>query len=189
VIAPSAVPEDVGRLADAATADHGARWRLRNLAPDHDAAARWADAWLAGRSRPESARLPVTLVAPAAAPRFGPSRRLALMRLRLRDPAGFARCARDPDVASEHVPGATIADTLYVGGDMAGAARAYRAEIAAAPERHDAWAGLLLTRRGRVPRSDPLVARPEQVRALYRAIITRGGAVDPEAVADWLAAG
>jgi HEXXH motif-containing protein len=153
---------DLRRLAADLTADHHAKWRLRNLAVDEDAVAALVRGWSA--ADPAPAALPASRVLTGDDPRLGDD------RLQL---AGAL-------VAGRPTPGASAADRLLLGGDHAGAAGAYLAALARRPGEVDLWAGLAVAcgRRAAGPGDELLHRRPELVRAVYEAVRAAGGVGD-----------
>ncbi|MFS8101463.1 HEXXH motif domain-containing protein [Lentzea alba] len=173
-------PDDVVVLATALAADHLAGWRLRHLRPDPAVVADLARAWRAGRSRP-----PVVLsraeVPPTPVPDGSWSRsRATLIRFGLTD-AGQA--------GLHAVPDATAADFAYAAGRFADAARGYRAELRADPDRPASLVGLglALAATGSTPAARALLHRPELVRAVHRELrCTAAEIPGPEDVAAWI---
>jgi HEXXH motif-containing protein len=173
------VPPAPLSLARAAHRDHATSWRLRNVRPDPEQVAGWADAWLAGRACPRLGHTEATAV-DGRGPM--PSNvRVALFRQRLAFP-GERR---------EHVDGASQADVLYVAGRFAEAADAYRRQLDRDPDDLASWAGLALVRRSLPTRAtSALTECPESVYALHQAILARTGAApDAEELAGWIAEG
>jgi HEXXH motif-containing protein len=178
------VDEEVAELATAAAFDHHAGWRLRHLRPDPALVDELSRAWLAGRARP-----PAIIDHPDPAPTPVPdgpwsSARTDLLRLGLTGAGRSRLLARWRDV-----PGATEADFAYATGQWADAARGYRSELAAQPDRPASLVGLglALAASGPTPGGRALLRRPELVRAVHRTICrTTRAAPTPEAMAEWL---
>jgi HEXXH motif-containing protein len=152
------VPADLLLLARNASLDHQATWSLTNRVPDP---ARVAE--LAGVPR-AAALEPVTPE---------PSRRTALLRLKLADPEAFDRF----DIAD--LPGATEADLAFVNGDNVVAAARYLAQLRADPRRPGPWIGLGLARG-----SAALLEQPDLVRAVHQQM---ADPPDPVHLAEWIA--
>ncbi|WP_394621418.1 HEXXH motif domain-containing protein [Lentzea sp. JNUCC 0626] len=174
------VPQDVLVLADLLAADHRAGWRLRHLRPDPAIVAVTTDAWLAGRARPpvvlEPADLPPTPVPDGPWPRC----RATLTRLGTSEVGQELRHA---------VPGATDADFALTAGRWTDAARGYRAELRADPDRPASLVGLglALNGSGSNPAARALLHRPELVRAVHRELRrTARDVPTPEKLAWWL---
>lgn len=160
-----AVPEPAATLADFAAVHHRTSWRAHHVRPAPPSVlAAAAASVLTGatatgaadpaghtvRTDPEGCRLDVLAL---------------LARLRLTDPAAFARLRN----GSDDVPGSSPADLALVAGDLARAETLYAAELDRSDRspRPSAWAGLGLTLRARGTRPSPLLLdRPEFVRAL-----------------------
>jgi HEXXH motif-containing protein len=180
------VPAGLGALVAAVGADHYAGWRIRYLRPDHGTVADLADTWLAGGAHPTVARLS-TDRAPTPVPDGSWSHaRTDLIRLSVADPSD-GRNALSRIWSS--VPGATAADFAYATGRFTDAARGYRAELAADPDRPAAWVGLglALSGLGVTPAARALLHYPEVVRAVHRRIRARTRTVPaPEDLAAWI---
>jgi HEXXH motif-containing protein len=173
------VPPTPHTLARVACLDHATSWRLRNVRLDPDRVAGWADAWLAGQTRPRSGQIRVKVIDGR-----GPmpsNARLALFRHRL----------VFPTQRHEGIGDASAADILFLAGRLAQAADAYRCQLARAPDDLASWTGLVLVRRF-LPTgaTRALTTCPESVRALHQTIFTRTGAApDAEELACWVADG
>jgi hypothetical protein len=182
------IPARPAALARIASADHRITWRLRNLQPDPEVVAGWADSWLAGCGRPTTA-LPSPVV--TAGPRsFHSTGRTRLAHLEVTDPPRFERLRHDPGRLAAAATPATVADALLMGGDVPAATRAYLDEIAADPDRVSAWTGLALatTQQDSTSGDDPLASAPEVVFALHKEIRRRSEAgPDPVSLSGWLA--
>lgn len=176
-------PDGTVELAREAAEDHWVGWRLRNARPDPAAVARLAGAWRAGRE------CPVEVVAVGIEPRprtLARSVRLDLVRLRIVEPSRFAGLVADPAGLHRFVPDATPADLALAGGDLVAARDAYAAEVAADPDRLDAWIGLSLACQRQAPR---LLDFPELCLAVHRHLRESGESPpDPVALARWLVA-
>ncbi|WP_260191716.1 HEXXH motif domain-containing protein [Actinophytocola gossypii] len=178
------VPADIAELAAVTTEDHRAGWRVRHLRPSPAVVTELADAWTAGRVRP-----PVTVdvadLPPTPVPDGSWSRaRVDLVRLAL-TPADLAELS---DVW-QTVPGATGADLAYASGRYLDAARGYRAELFADPDRPSSLVGLGLALRagGPHPAARALLHRPELVRAVHRRLRDgHGEAPAIEDIASWI---
>ncbi|MEU5612136.1 HEXXH motif domain-containing protein [Streptomyces sparsogenes] len=179
---PEPVPEGPLRAAEDLDLDHRLLHRLHHLRPDPDRTARWARAWRQGGSPPGV--LPATVL---SASRTAVAARPALVRLRLRDPEGFALLR---EKAREHAfDGAgdpPKADLDWAAGDSGAALDGYRDRLAAHPDDLPAWSGLALTLpAGRA--KEALLASPELVLAVHRALRDPAGAgPDPVALAHWI---
>jgi hypothetical protein len=145
-----------------------------------------ADDWLAGRTPPVATQLG-TDRAPTPVPDGSwSSARTDLIRLSVADPLNGR------NVLSRtwpSVPGATAADFAYVTGRLTDAARGYRAELAADPDRPAAWVGLglALSGLGVTPAARALLHCPEVVRAVHRGIRAHTYTVPaPEDLAAWI---
>ncbi|MFD4675681.1 HEXXH motif domain-containing protein [Lentzea sp. NPDC058450] len=174
------VPQDVVDLAGLLASDHRAGWRLRHLRPDPAVVAATTDAWLAGRARPPvvltSADLPPTPVPDGPWPRC----RATLARLSTSDGGQDLWHA---------VPGATDADFALTSSRFSDAARGYRAELRAEPDRPASLVGLglALSGSGPNPAARALLHRPELVRAVHRELRrTARDVPTPEKLAWWL---
>lgn len=178
------VPEDIVELTETLAADHRAGWRLRHLRPDPALVSAATGAWLAGRSRPPVALAPADLP-PTPVPDGPWSRsRPTLVRLGV----GKAGHADVRDVWPT-VPGATLADFSLATGRFADAARGYRAELRADPDRPTSLVGLglALAGTGPSPAARALLHCPELVRAVHRELRrTARDVPTPEKLAWWL---
>lgn len=183
------IPAGASTLADELAADHEASWRMRNLEPDEGAVTQLAKDWCARSAAPT---VPATPVTQRAADRRLPDTgsRLNLLYLSLQSPDRFRRLCADRAALAAAYPGATTADVAFVRGEHADAAGAYRAQVAATPERPEAWTGLALAlrRTGATDVGDALAAHPEVVSATYRRIVAESGTGPPvEQLVAWLA--
>ncbi|PRY02699.1 HEXXH motif domain-containing protein [Allonocardiopsis opalescens] len=168
------VPEQAGRLAEDAAADHEVTWRLRHLRPDPGAVEELAERWL--ERRPPAARVPVS-VAP------DPDGTVLGGRIELL--AGLLERPGSPPPGAEPL---SVPDRALLAGDHRAAESGYLRLIAADPSLTSAWAGLAVARgRGRSA-ADPLRTRPEVVAGLYRRLRERGRPAEPARLADWLSA-
>jgi HEXXH motif-containing protein len=174
-------PADAVELAREAAEDHRVGWRLRNARPDPAAVARLADAWRSGVDCP----IETVAVGIESRPRaLAQSVRLDLAQLRVLDPSRFAGVVADPAGLTSLVPHATPADLALAGGDLVAAQDAYAAEVAADPDRIDAWIGLSLACQRQAPR---LLDFPELCLAVHRYLRRSGESPpDPVALARWL---
>lgn len=180
------VPADLRDLVMAVCTDHYAGWRISYLRPDPAAVASLADAWLAERAPPITG-----LIGPDRAPTPVPdghwsSARTDLIRLGI---ANFPNSGEVLRSTWQDVPGATAADFAYVTGRFTDAARAYRAELAADPDRVASLVGLglALSELGVKATSRALLHYPEVVRAVHRSIRSRTHTVaTPEDLASWI---
>jgi HEXXH motif-containing protein len=181
------VEPEAARLAGIVAASHRAMWRAHHLST----APRWladaAEAWLAGRAAPTGAS--ETIVTDPAAQ--GLNRTFILARwVHARSP-GPVPSALDEARARD----STGADRLLLGGDGAGAAERYLAQIGDDPEDPHPWGGLgpALAEATSPTQGDAqsvrfLVAHPERVRALYRRLQSGPGPTpDVLELAAWLA--
>ncbi|MFC0530626.1 HEXXH motif domain-containing protein [Phytohabitans kaempferiae] len=174
-------PADAVELAREAAEDHLVGWRLRNARPDAAAVSRLAEAWRAGRACPAEA---VAVEVAPSARALAQSVRLDLVRLRVVDPSRFASLVADPRGLGRVVSHATGADLALAGGDAVAARDAYAAELAADPDRLDAWIGLSLACQRLEPR---LFDFPELCLAVHRHLRESGDpAPDPVALGRWL---
>lgn len=175
------VPENISDLAIATDLDHRAGWRVRHLRPNPAAVTELADAWLAGRPRPP-AIVDANDLPPTPVPDGSWSRaRMDLVRLGL---SGVDLSETWPSV-----PGATSTDFAYAVGRFTDAARGYRAELAADPDRPTSLVGLglALSACGPDPAARALLHRPELVRAVHRRLRdTARHEPTPESVASWI---
>jgi HEXXH motif-containing protein len=175
------VPDQMGKLASAAVADHRAGWQIRYLRPHPGKVASYTEAWLERQEWP-SALEPDLELTPTPVPDGGWSgARTDLVRATL-----LERDVAQADV----VPEATAADRAYVNGDIDDALRGYFDELAADGDRPDSWAGLGLCLSAREPGSGAARALrncPELVRAVHRTIRTRTeNTPRPDELADWI---
>ncbi|SEQ80100.1 HEXXH motif-containing protein [Lentzea xinjiangensis] len=179
------VPEHVAELADALAADHRAGWRLRHLRPDPAVVSAAAAAWRAGHARPPAVPAPAD-PPPTPVPDGSWSRSRATL-VRLGTGKGGHTDVRD---IWPTVPGATAADFSWATGRFTDAARSYRAELRADPDRPTALVGLglaLLGDNGPGPAARALLHCPELVRAVHRELRrTARDVPTPEELAAWL---
>lgn len=175
------LPDDIVELAAAATADHRAGWRIRHLRPDPAVVTELADAWRAGHPRP-----PATPVQTDLPPTPIPDGTWSHSR------ADLARLALTGGGLQDlwpTVPDATPGDFAYASGRFADAARLYRAELRADPDRPASLIGLglALATTGQCPASRALLHCPELVRAVHRVLRHTAHPVPtPESVASWI---
>jgi HEXXH motif-containing protein len=164
------VPDEPAELARSAVADHEAVWLLRNQRPDPVAVDSLARDWVAGGTAPFA---PVATTVVASGRALENNSRLDLIYLRLRDPDEFQ---------NKEAP---AADRAYCSGDLAAAARGYRARLAETPGDPHAWAGLTLVRRdGPIEKR---LSRPDLLAAVHRRVAELSGAsADPDELAAWL---
>ncbi len=171
---PETVPEEPGRLARSAAADHRLGWRLRNVRPDPAAVEALAGAWRQGTPPPDGMAMRAGLVDGGIA--LGESNRLNLLYLRLREPdrlAGFKQAT-----------GIERADAEFICGNLRQAATGYLECIRQNPECIDGWTGLALAWGDTQP---ALLHAPELVRAVYNRLVeVGGGAPDPGLLAEWM---
>lgn len=196
------VPEPQRRLAEAAAADHRARWGAYHLVPGAAAVDEAAAAWRRGDAHP-----PTTL---AAAPDLVPDTAARLLdgaavlaRHRLSDPDGnWRHAAARYCVGAGGVDGADEADILLVCGDRARARDAYSALLVGKGAPPHAWAGLGAALAGdesdgrchhpipddmRQAASDLLLRHPERARAVQDVLTAATGrGADPLRLAAWL---
>ncbi|MET7904971.1 HEXXH motif domain-containing protein [Streptomyces sp. NPDC005355] len=176
------VPEGPLRAADGVNLDHRLLYRMHHLRPDRDRIGQWAHAWRLGQPPPGA--LPTTVLRAA---RTAVATRPALIRLRLRDPAGFARLREEPK--AHPLGGARTpiqADVDWAAGHTEDALRGYRDQLAAHPDDLPAWAGLALTLPVG-PAREALLGCPEVVLSVHRALRAEdGGGPDPVALAHWI---
>lgn len=177
------VPPEPLALAEAAAADHRARWRAHHLRPAAHAVEEAVHGWLRGSDRPPRALAAEPLLVPDARARWLDSA-AALTRHRL---SGPPRAVSD----AAHVSGALPGDTLLAVGEHTAARAAYVAQLVAEPGHAAAWAGLgrALTAAGSHPEAaDLLRHHPERACAVHPALLhATGRAPDPLRLADWLA--
>ena len=178
------VSGDVAELAAAAANDHCAGWRVRHLRPSPAVVTELVEAWQSGRPRPpvvpDGTELPPTPVPDGAWSRA----RIDLVRLGL----GESGNAQLPATWLT-VPDATEADFAYASGRFADAARGYRAELSADPDRPASLVGLglALSACGPRPAARALLRCPELVRAVHRRLReTAPNPPAPEDVASWI---
>ncbi|TMU97330.1 HEXXH motif domain-containing protein [Streptomyces sp. DASNCL29] len=176
------VPSVPKSLASDLIHDHRLVHRMRHLAADPEPTAQWARAWRERTDPP--GELPGTSVRPT---RPGAPARPALARLRLADPAGFARLG---DGRGTGLPGGVDApdraDLDWAAGDTAAALRGYRARLEADPDDIAAWAGLALSLPDGAART-VLLNHPELALAVHRELRTAPGTgPDPVALARWI---
>ncbi|MEU1667536.1 HEXXH motif domain-containing protein [Streptomyces sparsogenes] len=180
-----AVPEGPLRAAEDLNLDHRLLHRLHHLSPDPGRTGQWARAWQLGRSAPDT--LPATVL---RASRTAVAARPALVRLRLRDPAGFAMLREAPEgrpvAGVDGMDAPPRADLDWAAGDTAAALRGYRDRLAERPDDLPAWSGLALTLPAG-PAKEALLDCPEVVLAVHRALRDpAGGGPDPVALARWI---
>ncbi|MFF0222618.1 aKG-HExxH-type peptide beta-hydroxylase [Streptomyces sp. NPDC004629] len=151
------VPQPAARLADLSAAHHRGAWRAHHVRPDKEAVRAAAATLATGGALPDG-DAPDGMVEPD--PQGCRLDVLALLaRLRLADPAAFARLHDGADTLT----GAAPADLALVAGDAERAHALYAAGL----DRPANWAGLALALRERgTPPGRLLVDRPEFVRAL-----------------------
>lgn len=182
-----ASPEAV-ELAGEAAEDHWTGWRLRNRRADPAEVDRLARAWHQGLSCPTAA-VPTTIV-PRSGRLLTHSARLDLVRLRITDPARFARLCAAPESLPSVLPEASPGDLALARGEHAAARDAYRRQILAGERDLAPWIGLTLSCRrarpdGELPDGE-LPDFPELCLAVHRRVTADGRAVDPLALARWL---
>ncbi|MBQ0901299.1 HEXXH motif domain-containing protein [Micromonospora sp. U21] len=179
------VPPELLTAADAAVADHRARWRLHHRLPAPALVDTLAAAWRAGTQRPDVDEPEPPVAADPDARRL--DIRAVLQLWRITDPDGFERLGKEPQSVDQQVSGATQADLAQAAGDLAQAHALYLAELASDPASPGAWAGLGLTTAAVAPgpAADALRDRPELVRAVYRQVAD-GSPVNPLALAAWI---
>ncbi|MGD0926311.1 MAG: HEXXH motif domain-containing protein [Streptosporangiaceae bacterium] len=171
---PETVPEEPGRLARTAAADHRLGWRLRNAHPDATAVDALASAWRAGAAAPAGVTA-THLVDGGIA--LGASSRLDLLYLRLREPGRLA--------AMTHSTGIERADAELISGNVTQAAAGYLERIRQEPRCPDGWAGLAMALGESTP---ALLHAPELVCAVYNRLLeTAAGTPDPGVLAEWMA--
>lgn len=180
------VPHELERLARDARIDHWTSWRLRNLQPDPEEVAAWADAWFAGARRPPT---PPRVTVVRGDSWSGTAGRLELTYLQLRNPLHFNRLCDDPFLLAAELPDVIAADVRYARADYQGAARLYREAVTSSPDHVNSWSGLALAnRRLRTTAGRLLTSCPETVLALHRHVhAITGTAPDLDALIDWLA--
>lgn len=176
------VPEGPLRAAEDLNLDHRLLHRLHHLSVDPGRTGQWARAWRLGRPAPDTP--PTTAL---RASRTAVAARPALIRLRLRDPAGFALLREKPEERPFDGMDAPLkADLDWAAGDTAAALDGYRDRLAAHPDDLPAWSGLALTVPAG-PAREALRGCPEVVLAVHRALRDpSGGGPDPVALAHWI---
>jgi HEXXH motif-containing protein len=175
------VPDDIAALATAATVDHRAGWRTRHLRPDPAVVQDLANAWHTGRSRPAVTSVQTDLPPTPVPDGTWPHARADLARLGL--------AGADLQELWLTVPDATEADFAYASGRFVDAARDYRAELRADPDRPASLIGLglALAATGPGPASRALLHCPELVRAVHRVLrYTAHQVPTPESLASWI---
>jgi hypothetical protein len=180
------IPDDAAARARDVAADTWLQWRLRNLRPDHERVARWADAWVAGRPCPRPEPPPTEIHSGGRV--SARHARFRLAHLCLGDPETFRHIRRSP--ADARVYDASPADVRYVDGDLEGADELFRSEFArGGPRRLDSFAGLTLVRgRLQTPASYLYLECPEALYALSERLrASSGSAPDPDELAEWIA--
>lgn len=173
------VPAEILAAAEAAAADHWARWRLHHLRPDKGVVELFAKAWSSGADRPAIAYPDPVVEADGAARRLDTRAVLALWRLT--DPDGFAGLSRTPSTVGARVSGATPADLAHAAGDVDNARKLWLSELSTDPADPAAWAGLGLI--ADPPTSEGLKHQPELARGVY---LESGATGDPLELAAWL---
>ncbi len=176
------VPSVPGRLASDLILDHRLVHRMRHLSADPEPTVRWARAWRERTDPP--LELPGTSVRPT---RPEAPARPALARLRLDDPAGFARlCEERGEGLAGGGDAPDRADLDWAAGDPGAALRGYRARLQADPDDIAAWAGLALTLPDGAARTT-LLNHPELALAVHRELRTAPDTgPDPVALAWWI---
>ncbi|WP_311726900.1 aKG-HExxH-type peptide beta-hydroxylase [Streptomyces lonegramiae] len=176
------VPDGPLRAAEDLNLDHRLLHRLHHLRPDPGRTGQWAQAWRVGRPPPDA--LPATTL---RASRTAVAARAALIRLRLRDPAGFDQLREKPEERPLDGMDAPLdADLHWAAGDTAAALDGYRDRLAAHPDDLPAWSGLALTL-PTGPAREALRGCPEVVLAVHRALRDPSlGGPDPVALAHWI---
>ncbi|HEX5404506.1 MAG TPA: HEXXH motif domain-containing protein [Pseudonocardiaceae bacterium] len=172
------VPADIAEAVATVIADHYAGWRIRHVRPNRDTVAELAAAWLAGRPPPLTGL--DTDRPPTPVPDGGwATGRADLIRI----------TSTSTTRASVRVPDVTAADLALVDGRLVDAVRAYRAELAAEPDRPASWIGLglALSRLGTGPAAHSLLHNPELVRAVHRTVRTSTARpATPDDLAAWI---
>ncbi|MBA6435871.1 HEXXH motif domain-containing protein [Streptomyces sp. GMR22] len=176
------VPSVPERLASDLIHDHRMVHRMRHLTADREWTAQWARDWRERTDPP--GELPGTTVRPT---RPEAPARPALARLRLADPAEFARLG---DGRATGLPegddAPDRADLDWAAGDTAAALRGYRARLEADPDDIAAWAGLALSLPDGAARTT-LLNHPELALAVHRELRTAPDpGPDPVALARWI---
>ena len=185
------VPADLPGLVGAVAADHYAGWRLRYLRPPGETVADLADAWLAGRAPRVSTRLSANGGPTPVPDGAWSSARADLIRLSVADIEVASPVNRRRALVRtwSSVQGATQADFAYATGRFTDAARGYRAELSADPDRPATWVGLglALSELGALTAARALLHYPEVVRAVHRRLRTHPeGPPGPDEMAAWL---
>lgn len=111
----------------------------------------------------------------------GPTWRVALLKLKVLDPAGFTETAAAPTIPP--------ADVAFATGDYHAAATRYRALVATNPPGSEAWIGLGLALRalGDSEGAEGILGFPALTVAIHDRIQRRiGSAPDPVALAGWI---
>lgn len=164
------VPAEAASFSRLLTLDHRAQWRAHHLHPPAVQVRGLAAAWISGRA-PHPGEIPaadaVTLV-PDRNVRYLDSR-ACLARLWLARRDEFRRIAREGPEAV--VPGTTLADCALISRDRGRARRGYVRLLEEQPNSVSALVGLGLADTG----CAALVARPELVRAVGRAVGAKTG--------------
>ncbi|MFI1566163.1 HEXXH motif domain-containing protein [Streptomyces sp. NPDC020490] len=183
------VPEQESALARLCADDHVARWRVHHLRPPAPAVDAAVRAWLEGADAPPGALAAEAGIVPDPSARWLDSL-ATLVRYRLSGADDDRLPADGAEKAAARVTGALVGDALLAAGDAAGARTAYLTQLADAPLRPGAWAGLAdaLTTGGTEPAAARLLLRhPERARAVHQALLrTTGTAPDPVRLAAWL---
>ncbi|WP_043486349.1 MULTISPECIES: HEXXH motif domain-containing protein [Streptomyces] len=176
------VPESPLRAAEDLNLDHQLLYRLHHLSVDPGRLGEWVRAWRLGRPAPDV--LPATALRTS---RTAVSARPALIRLSLRDPAGFALLREKPEERPFDGADAPLrADLDWAAGDTAAALRGYRDRLAERPDDLPAWSGLALTLPAG-PAKEALLDYPEAVLAVHRALRAPVyGGPDAVALAQWI---
>ncbi|MES4904048.1 MULTISPECIES: HEXXH motif domain-containing protein [unclassified Streptomyces] len=176
------VSEGPLRAAEDINLDHRLLYRLHHLHPDPGRTGQWARARRLGRPAPDT--LPTTAL---RASRTAVAARPDLMRLRLRDPAGFALLREKPEEHPFDGADALLrADLDWAAGDTVAALDGYRDRLAERPDDLPAWSGLALAMPPG-PAREALLDCPEVVLAVHRALRDpAGGGPDPVALAHWI---
>ncbi|MGP4014590.1 HEXXH motif domain-containing protein [Saccharopolyspora sp. 5N708] len=181
------LPAEAADTAAALAADHYAGWRIRHVRPHPETVAAVAEAWLAGRQRLAGIRVTSDRTPTPVPDGAWSQARIDLTRLGLVQESGDTQHTM-PEAWST-VPDATPADFAYTSGRLADAARGYRAELAADPDRPASWIGLglALSGLGVRPAARALLTCPELVRAVDRRIRTGAARVAaPDELAGWI---
>ncbi|MGW1680990.1 HEXXH motif domain-containing protein [Saccharopolyspora sp. NPDC002376] len=185
------VPAELADKATDLVADHYAGWRIRHVRPDPETVSRVSRAWSAGQQCVAGISVADDRT-PTPVP-DGPwsQARLDLVRLSFMERSGTADSRIRPTISEawSAVPDATPADLAYATGNLTAAARGYRAELAADPDRPASWIGLglVLSGLGMRPAARALLTSPELVRAVHRNLRTGAAtAPAPDELADWI---